>query len=150
MSRFFPVLSDLPVSARSRVTDDWYLLDERGIKTAHKVCAFCWGVEGLDVPSHAPKCERPKDPDTVAPQRRHLNLAQLAQAIAAERGHDVAIVILAKRGGYIPFTTLHYGRTDGLEDVELRSILDSLQAGMQHKMQPTVIEETCRDGKVHG
>ena len=78
-----------------------------------------------------------------------LNLAGMARAVAAERDADVVVVITAKRGGYIPFTAIQFGRTAGLENVELRSILDSLQAGMQHKMQPPVIEETCRDGKVH-
>ena len=55
-----PTRLDLPTTIRQRVSDDMFLLDERGVKTAHKVCGYCWGIEGIDVPQHARNCERPQ------------------------------------------------------------------------------------------
>ena len=87
--------------------------------------------------------QMPVDPDTVAPPRRHLNLSNLAKAIATERGADLAVMILVDRGEVYP--TLKFGRSADLSDAEFERILTSIVAYLRRRNPAAIFEERASD-----
>lgn len=83
------------------------------------------------------------DPDTVAPPRRHLNLSNLAAAIATERGADLAVVILVEQGMSHP--TIKFGRSADLSDATFGRILASVVDNVLARNPAAIFEERASD-----